>query len=68
MPKPTLAAVLLLSAVSGCSATAVQTDACEPWSPPMRFSAAAVDAMDGEDLRRLDAYYGTGERLCGWRS
>ncbi len=32
----------------------------------MRFSAAAVDAMDAEDLRQLDAYYGTGERLCGW--
>ena len=32
----------------------------------MRFSAAAVDAMDGEDLRQLDVYYGTGERLCGW--
>ncbi len=68
MPKRMLPAVVLMSAVGGCNATPATTDAdlCGPWEPFLRFSTAAVRAMDDEDLRQLDVYYGTGERLCGW--
>ncbi len=68
MPKRMLAAAALLSAASACSATSAvtDTDVCGPWEPSLRFSAAAVQAMDEEDIRQLDVYYGTGERLCGW--
>lgn len=59
-------AALLLSVASACAPINVETDVCEPWEPALRFSAPTLDAMDGEDLRQLDAYYGTGERLCGW--
>ncbi len=60
------AAALLLSGVSGCAAMPAAPDACEVWEPPLRLSEAAVAAMDAEDLRQLDLYYGTGERICGW--
>jgi len=67
MQTKTLLAALSVSAVTGCCAGgAVPIDPCAGFTPPLRFSEEAILAMDGEDLRRLDAYYQTGETLCDW--
>lgn len=63
-----LLAVAMMSFVTGCGGTdGPSSGAYCGIAQPLRFSRAAVAAMDRADLQQVDAFNSTGERLCGWR-
>lgn len=65
--KMMLPALALMSAAAGCSTTvAPASDSICVATAPLRFSRAAVLAMDDADTQMVEAHNLAGKRLCGW--